>query len=147
MSLNDIVTALTSAVGVLIVLGLSFINVPKINLNLWGIIGKNLTKDLTGKLDTLEERVDNIDQKLVQHIEEDTESRIRTARVRILRFGSDILNGTKPTKEHEEDTIDDITIYEDYCRTHPGFKNNKAEITIKLIKKDYEERLLSNDFS
>lgn len=147
MSLNDVVTALTSAVGILIVLGLSFINIPKINLNLWGIIGKNLTRDISSKIDLVEERVDCINKKLDKHIEEDTENKIRNTRLRILRFGSDLLNGTKPTKEHEGDTIDDITSYEEYCRTHPGFKNNKAEITIKLIKSDYEKRLISNDFN
>lgn len=99
------------------------------------------------KIDNLEDQVESIDKKLDTHIKEDEINKIKQSRLRILIFGSDILNNVKPTKEHEEDIIDIITEYEKYCLQHPNFKNNKAEITIKLIKKDYENRLLNNDFS
>ena len=147
MVLNDLIAALTSATGVLIVLALSFINIPKINLNIWNIIGNNITRDISNKIDQLEDRVDDIDKKLDNHIKDDKVDKVRQNRLRILRFGSDLLNNIKPTKEHEEDIIDGITEYEKYCIQHPEFKNNKAEITIKLIKKDYEDRLLNDDFN
>ena len=114
---------------------------------MWGIIGKNLTKEAVSKIDNLENRIENIDQKLDSHIAEDEVDKVKQNRLRILIFGSDILNGIKPTREHEEDILDSITEYEKFCASHPDFKNNKAEITINLIKKDYENRLLSNNFS
>ena len=115
MAFNDLIAALSSAVGVLIVLGLSFINIPKINVNIWEIIGRNFNKDVLSKIETLEDRVDKIDKKLDKHVEEDKIDRVKQARLRILRFGSDILNNIKPTKEHEEDIIDTITDYEKFC--------------------------------
>ena len=109
---------------------------------MWGIIGKNLTKEAVSKIDNLENRMENLDQKLDTHIKESEVYRIEQNRLRILIFGSDILNNIKPTKEHEEDILDSITEYEKFCASHPDFKNNKAEITINLIKTDYENRLL-----
>ena len=114
---------------------------------MWGIIGKNLTKEAVSKIDNLENRIENIDQKLDSHIAEDEVDKVKQNRLRILIFGSDILNGIKPTREHEEDILDSITEYEKYCISHPDFKNNKADITISFIKKDYENRLLTDNFN
>ena len=115
MILNDLIAALSSAVGVIFVLVLSFIKIPKIDLNIWGIIGKNLTKEILTKIDNLEDHIESIDKKLDTHIKEDEINKIKQSRLRILIFGSDILNNVKPTKEHEEDIIDTITEYEKYC--------------------------------
>ena len=61
MDFSDLLSAVSSAVGIIFVLILSFINIPKLNINIWGIIGKNLTKEAVSKIDNLENRIEKID--------------------------------------------------------------------------------------
>ena len=69
-----------------------------------------------------------------------------TCRVRILRFGDEIIHGDKHSKDSFDQVLEDIDSYELYCREHPEFKNNKTVITTKAIKSNYKEGLEKNDF-
>ena len=66
--------------------------------------------------------------------------------MRILRFGDEIRHGQLHSAEHYNDVLQDFTEYESFCLSHPGFKNQKAQATIKLITKAYEEHMRKNDF-
>lgn len=69
------------------------------------------------------------------------------ARIRILRFGDEILTGQiLHSRESFTQVLEDIDDYEDYSATHPLFKNNKTVTTIEYIKRIYNERLEKNDF-
>ena len=61
MDFSDLLSAVSSSVGIIFVLILSFINIPKLDINMWGIIGKNLTKEAISKIDNLENRMENLD--------------------------------------------------------------------------------------
>lgn len=61
MGFSDLLSAVSSAIGIIFVLILSFINIPKLDINIWGIIGKNLTREAISKIDNLENRIENID--------------------------------------------------------------------------------------
>ena len=61
MDFSDLLSAVSNAVGIIFVLILSFINIPKLDINIWGIIGKNLTREAISKIDNLENRIENID--------------------------------------------------------------------------------------
>lgn len=61
MDFSDLLSAVSSAIGIIFVLILSFINIPKLDINIWGIIGKNLTREAISKIDNLENRIENID--------------------------------------------------------------------------------------
>lgn len=37
--------------------------------------------------------------------------------------------------------------YEDYCRSHPDYKNNRCICAVANIKRVYNERLQKHDFS
>lgn len=67
-------------------------------------------------------------------------------RQRILEFSSSLLAGQKPTKEHEENILEDIDNYERYCNDNPQYPNSKAVLSIKHIKSDYADRLKTHDF-
>lgn len=69
-----------------------------------------------------------------------------SARVRILRFMDELLEGRKHTKDSYDQCLSDITTYEQYCEAHPRFKNNQTAATVLHIKKNYEERLEKHDF-
>lgn len=68
------------------------------------------------------------------------------ARVRILKFNDDLLEGRKHSKDSYDQAMSDITRYEQYCNDHPHFKNNQTALTIANINNSYTERLEKHDF-
>lgn len=94
---------------------------------------------ILAKLDKIESRMDRMEA-------EDAEREAKDARIRILRFGDECSHEVLHSREHFEQVIEDVDAYETYCRNHPEFKNNKAVLTIKVIKDTYQRRLLNNDF-
>lgn len=94
---------------------------------------------ILAKLDTITTRMDQMEAAAAEREAKD-------ARIRILRFGDECSHEVRHSREHFEQVIEDIDSYETYCRDHPDFKNNKAVLTIRLIKETYQRRLSSNDF-
>ncbi len=134
--------AQTGVVGLLVIL-VGMIKIPKIELNIWNLLGRTIgrsinkevmdqVKDLSGKVDDLE---------TAGELE-----RVRFARQRILRFNDEILCGQRHSKEHFDEILDDIDIYEDYCSTHEEYENNKAVLAIRTIKKTYDKCMDNHDF-
>lgn len=68
------------------------------------------------------------------------------ARVRILQFNDDLLEGRRHSKDSYDQAMSDITRYEQYCNDHPNFKNNQTALTIANINNSYTERLEKHDF-
>lgn len=122
---------------------MTLIQVSAININPWSFLarqfGRAVNQEVIDKVDCLEKKVTRMEQK-------QEESEAVQARVRILRFADEMQDGRKHTKEHYDQTMEDINVYEDYCREHPDFKNNIAVITIQYIKENYKERLEKHDF-
>lgn len=94
---------------------------------------------ILAKLGDIEHRMDKMEA-------EDAEREAKHSRIRILRFGDECSHDVRHSREHFEQVIEDVDAYETYCADHPDFKNNKAVLTIKLIKETYQRRLLNNDF-
>jgi hypothetical protein len=94
---------------------------------------------ILAKLDAITTRMDQMEAAAAEREAKD-------ARIRILRFGDECSHEVRHSREHFEQVIEDVDAYETYCREHPDFKNNKAVLTIKLIKDTYQCRLLNNDF-
>ena len=68
-------------------------------------------------------------------------------RQRILRFNADLMRGDNCyTHEYFVDVLRDIDEYEDFCRSHPGYKNNRAVMAIANIKRVYEQHEKDEDF-
>lgn len=135
--------------GVIVFLA-SFIKIPKLEVNIWKWIGNNIVKSLTqniiSKLDELSKKVLTIENSLQEHLDEEEKEKARYARQRIVRFNNEIVDGKKHTQESFDDILDDIDIYEDYCKLHPLFPNNKANISIENIKRIYKKCLEENSF-
>ena len=108
---------------------------------LWGFIQflverKDKKKDCSKKI---LEAIQKIDDKLDQ----------RTAigcRIRILKFMDEIIEGWEHSKDSYNQIMRDITDYLQYCDEHPQFLNHQTDATIERLKKDYEQRLATNDF-
>ena len=69
--------------------------------------------------------------KISEEEKEQLKEALATRR-RILRFNDELLQKIKHSKEMFDDTLKDITDYDNYCRTHPDFKNKKRYLRRKM---------------
>lgn len=103
----------------------------------------NAIKDLKEYVTKMEGRL----TEKIEAIEEKADERNAVnARVRILRFADETLEGKRHSKDSFDQCLEDIDDYEDYCDAHPDFKNNQTASTVTYIKKIYMERLEKHDF-
>lgn len=119
------------------------IEVAPIKINPWSKIlrwiGNKLNGDVLVEVDALKSQV-----QLVR--ERQDESEAKSARVRILRFGDEMYLGQKHSKEHFINILADIKTYNDYCREHPNFENERTKITEEHIKSTYQRCLEEHSF-
>ena len=129
-------------IGLLIILA-GMIKIPKLELNIWNLIGRtigrSLNKEVIDKVDNLSDKVDEIETNAEL-------DRVRDSRQRILRFNDEILCGCRHSKEHFDEILEDITIYEHYCNDHRDYENNKAVLAIATIKRTYDNCMQTHDF-
>ena len=90
-------------------------------------------------------RIDVIEEKLDNHIQESDERDVRLRRESILDFASAVANGRNYTKEQYEQMLKECDDYELYCE-RKQIKNSVAMASIAIIQKTFEEHLLNNDF-
>lgn len=143
----ELITAINTyaqygAIGLLVIL-LGMIKIPKIEINLWSLIGRTLGRAINGEIMN---EVKLINGKLDDHIKLEEEETMRSVRQRILHFNDEILSGRRHSKEHFNEILEDINVYESYCAEHPDYKNNRAVLAISTIKDVYKECLREHDF-
>lgn len=114
---------------------------------LFTFIGKLITKDFAESQKALIDRVDVLSDKIEVVAESVDETRAIAARVRILRFGDELLEGRKHSKDTFDQALLDIDNYERYCKSHEGFKNHITEETVTFIQEQYRERLRNHNFT
>ena len=61
------------------------------------------------------------------------------ARTHILRFDDELYNNVKHSQQYFLQTLEDVDTYEDYCRDHPKFENNRTAEAVKHIKEVYNK--------
>ena len=143
----------TGLIGVAIIL-VGMIKIPKLELNIWNwlgrTIGRSINKEAMDQVDefskNIKKQVDDL-YKEVDTLRKDEElERVRNARQRILRFNDEILFEKRHSKEHFDEILDDITLYEQYCKEHKDYENNKAVLAIATVKRVYDECMQTHDF-
>ena len=129
-------------VGLLVIL-IGMIKIPKLELNIWNLIGRTIGRSINGEVLAQVKRLTaEVD---ILKKEEELE-RARQARQRILRFNDEILFNKRHSKEHFDEILDDIDTYEAYCEAHEDYENNKAVLAISTIREVYKECLRDHDF-
>ena len=108
---------------------------------LWGFL-QFLLERKDKKKDCLKKILEAI-QKINNKIDQKTAI---GCRIRILKFMDEIIEGWEHSKDSYNQIMQDITYYHQYCEEHPQFLNHQTDATIERIKKDYEQRLATNDF-
>lgn len=108
---------------------------------LWGFLQfllerKDKKKDCSKKiLEAIQKINDKLDQRTAV-----------SCRIRILKFMDEIIEGWEHSKDSYNQLMQDITHYHQYCEEHPQFLNHQTDATIERLKKDYEQRLATNNF-
>lgn len=100
----------------------------------------NCAKQILKAIEDLNTKVDKLDSEM-------GERGAISARIRILKFMDELLEGRRHTKDSFDQVMSDIDFYEKYCKdVNPDFKNNQTSATIEYINKNYQERLDKHDF-
>lgn len=132
----------TGIVGLLVILA-GMIKIPPIKINFWGWLGRLVGRTINGEV---LERVNELAMEVNTLKGEEELERARQARQRILRFNDEILHAQRHTKEHFDEILEDIDLYEKYCREHEEYENNKAVLAIATIRDIYKKCLKEHDF-
>lgn len=136
--ISAVITGLIAVLG-----GATILQVAPIKINPWTwvarAVGRAINAEVIDKVDRLEKDIQAVKTNTEEH-------EAKSARVRILRFGDEILHNVKHSQEHFNQVLLDITEYEEYCEKHPEFRNNVTGITTKRIKATYEKCLEENSF-
>ena len=133
MSVQEI---LTGGGGLLLVL-MTLIQVAPVKINPWSWLAKAIGKAMG---------IEAIEKKLDAHIDMDDRRTADGHRARILHFNNELLRDIGHTQEEFFEVLAEIDAYEDYCREHPEYPNNRAVLAIENIQEVYKERLKKHDF-
>lgn len=129
---------------------LSLLEIAPIKVNPWRAIargiGRALNGDVLDRLAQVQKAQQDTSSALEAHIKDYDEYKADEHRAAILAFNTSLLRGEKHTQEDFFDAFRHIDLYEDYCRSHPGYKNNRAVHAIANIGRVYDERLKARDF-
>ena len=129
--------------GGLVLAAMTVIQITPVKLDPWSwlakAIGKAINADVLAKLGEVEKRLE-------KHITVDDQRAADGNRTRILHFNNELVRNLKHTKEEFVEILAEIDAYEEYCRSHPEYPNNRAVIAIDNVRDVYKERLKKNDF-
>lgn len=101
-------------------------------------LGKKLNSEVREDIMQLENKVDDMQLDLQQHI-------IEGQRRDILNFACDLMRGEKKTKEHFDSIIKLHDTYDQYLRKHHK-QNGQVTLAFEYISKKYKEALHDNSF-
>ena len=129
--------------GSLLVILLTLVEFAPIKINPLSALAKAIGRAVNA--DVLQE-LKSVKDELSDHIRMDDERNADEHRARILRFNNELLRDIPHTKEEFIDVLADIDFYEQYCRDHEKYKNNRAVHAIANISRVYDDRLQKHDF-
>ena len=124
-----------SGCGLLFII-MTVFQIAPIKINPWSCLAKRIGKAINGEIIV---KVDKLGEDLHSLRSECDQREANSCRTRILRFNDEVAHDVHHSKEHFDQTLLDITTYENYCDSHPGYKNNIAAMAIERIKDTYEQ--------
>lgn len=156
MKLSEIINSLNLGnISIICFLVLSLIEIAPIKINPWSMLIRWFARllgisDLKTEIVQVRDRMDELEKKIDQmKISEEEKSQLKetlAARRRILRFNDELLLKIQHSKEMFNDILKDITDYDNYCRTHPDFKNKKAVFAEENVTRAYQQCMNDNSF-
>lgn len=95
---------------------------------------------------TIEDKIEAVGKRVDEIAAAGDRREAVSARVRILRFGDEMLEGRKHSKDSYDQVLTDVTSYTSYVARHPDFYNDITTATVEHIKRSYADRLERRDF-
>lgn len=136
--------------GIILVSLMTLIQIAPIKINPWSRlasgIGKFLNRDLETEVVTLKTAIEEIKKNINLLSEQIQKIEAVAARSRIMRFGDEVSHKQNHSKEHFMQIFADMTQYDQYCNSHPDFKNHLIKITSEQIQEDFKERDKTDSF-
>lgn len=133
---------LTGGGGILFII-LTLLQIAPVKIDPWSFIakavGNAMNKDIVEKIEGVEDRVKDLAEKQDIEKKEREEKDMDACRGRILRFGDECRRKMKHSEEFFNQILADISDYEQYCESHPEYKNDKAKLTIEKIRSTYKK--------
>lgn len=109
-------------------------------------IGKKMNAETIAKLDSLEQRIGKLETYDKEQDAARKESETKEARRRIITFADEIRRNVPHSQEAFDNILEDVTAYNNYCRSHPDFQNEKAVRSIASIDQIYDKCMKENSF-
>lgn len=129
---------------------LTLIEIAPIKANPWGAIakwfGRAINSEVLKELETVKQTQRQMQKQLEEHVLVDDERNADTQRERILQFNTELMRNAYHTREDFIEILAVIDFYEQYCKAHPDYKNNRAVHAVANIGRVYDERVRKNDF-
>ena len=132
MSLKEIIGG---GGGLLLVL-MTLVQIAPVKVNPWSWLARAIGRAVNAE----------VIKKLDDHITMDDRRTADGHRARILHFNNELLRDIGHTQEEFFEVLAEIDAYEEYCREHPEYPNNRAVLAIENIREVYKERLKKHDF-
>ena len=111
------------------------------------VLGKELNREVSEKISEIDKRIVALSDKVVSVAKANEETRIIAARVRILRFGDELLNNVSHSKDSFDQAMIDVDVYTRYCKNNPDFQNGITESMAEYIREQYNANLRSHGFA
>ena len=139
MDLKEILMGGGGALAVL----LTLVQIAPVKVNPWSAIAKAVRRAINADVT---KELSEIKTKLDSHVTMDDRRNADGHRTRILHFNNELLRDIDHTKEEFIEVLAEIDAYEEYCREHPDYPNNRAILAIENIRVIYRERMKKRDF-
>lgn len=95
--------------------------------------------DFLGKKNKTMKAIEGLTEKVDKIQDTIDEREAVLSRTHILRFNDELYNGIQHSKEYFDQTLEDITTYNEFCASHPKFKNERTVMAIDNIKVTYQK--------
>ena len=133
-------------ISAIVIAILSLVEISPIKINPWSWLGSVFNKSIIERMDKQDEQIKELREEVTETRKEVNENSATSARYRILRFDDELLHGMRHTKEHFDQILVDIDIYEKFCIRNPDFRNNLATMAISHVKNVYQKCITENSF-
>lgn len=98
------------------------------------------------KLGKIMEAIEATNKELEKAKQETQRKDADDARRRILIFADELRRGELHSEEFFNQVLEDISFYENYCRGHPDYQNDKSRDSTAMIREAYHSCRRSNNF-
>lgn len=149
MTAYDIYLMIRENLGIgtaVVIVFMSFLEFSKVKINPWSFVGNIFNKELREKIEKQGAQINEMKENISDINTEVKENAAMNSRYRILRFDDEIRHKIVHTKEHYDQIVVDIDVYEGFCKRNPGFRNNMAFMAIENIRKNYSKHNGNNSF-